>query len=98
MATTGLVLTRLQQSDKRKAEMCRKITEHQRNMEWLAARYDMLRKEYKNMFVAVHDKRVVASCSSIAELHKEMVKHDFVDVAAISYIYHKRPVMILWES
>ena len=96
LATTKEIVSNIMKSPEKKQEIAKKIRIRQVNASWLVANYDNLRPKYKNNFIAVHRRKVVAYDPDLKVLtHKlEAIRKDR-DIFATALIAEKRPVLIL---
>jgi hypothetical protein len=95
MATTEQVLAGIMRSKEHQKKICSNIHAQQENMAWLTSMYDKLRKEYRNKYVAVLNKKVVVTSANLGELRKALNEYPAAEVAAVSYITEKRPLLIM---
>jgi hypothetical protein len=95
MATTQQVLAGIMRSKESKDKVRAKILAQQANAKWLTSRYDKLRKGYRNKYVAVLNKKIVATSDDLDKLLRDLCSYDRSEVAAISYISERRPVLVL---
>lgn len=96
MATTHQMVSAIMRSPTKKDEMSKKIMIRQRNSSWLVANYDALRGQYKDNFVAVHRRKVVAYAPNLDELTAKLKAiHPDIEIFATALIAEKRPLLIL---
>lgn len=95
VTTTQQVLAGIMRSKEHQKKIRSNILAQQENMAWLTSMYDTLRKEHRNKYVAVLDKKVVITSANLEELRKALNKYPTAEVAAVSYIAERRPLLIL---
>jgi hypothetical protein len=96
LATTEQMVSSIMKSPAKKDEVAKKIMTRQRNLSWLVANYDKLRPDYKNNFVAVHRRKVVAYAPDLEELTRKLKEMcPDTGIFATALIAEKRPLLIL---
>ena len=65
-----------------------KLQKLKENLDWFDSNYKSFRKDYKNQFVAVKDKRLLDNDINLDRLVKRLKLKDYNDSIAIDFVYN----------
>ncbi len=65
-----------------------KLQKLKENLDWFDSNYKSFRKDYKNQFVAVKDKRFLDNDINLDRLVKRLKLKDYNDSIAIDFVYN----------
>lgn len=65
-----------------------KLQKLKENLDWFDSNYKIFKKDYKNQFVAVKDKRLLDNDINLDRLIKRLKLKDYNDSIAIDFVYN----------
>ena len=65
-----------------------KLQKLKENLDWFDSNYKIFKKDYKNQFVAVKDKRLLDNDINLDRLVKRLKLKDYNDSIAIDFVYN----------
>ena len=65
-----------------------KLQKLKENLDWFDSNYKIFKKDYKNQFVAVKDKRFLDNDINLDRLVKRLKLKDYNDSIAIDFVYN----------